>query len=147
MATWHELETAEPEIAAAGWALLSRGIAYLATVRADGAPRVHPVTPIRSGDQLYVSVGSSTVKLPDLRRDPRYALHALPGEDDEEFYISGAVHEESDPAIKRQAHEDAPFTPRHEDPLMAFDIERCLWSRWVNVGQPGTYPVRKVWRP
>jgi hypothetical protein len=49
--------------------------------------------------------------------------------------------------MKRQAHEDAPFTPREEDPLMALDIERCLWSRWVNVGQPGTYPVRKVWRP
>ncbi len=147
MASWRELEAAEPELAAAGWALLGRGIAYLGTVRPDGGPRVHPITPIRSGDELYVSVGSSTTKVRDLRLDARFALHALPGEDDEEFYLAGVVREETDPAVKRQAHEDAIFTPREEDPLMAFDIDRCLWSRWINVGQPDTYPERRVWRP
>jgi hypothetical protein len=147
MATWAELEAAVPDLAEAGWNLLSRGIAYLATVRPDGGPRVHPVTPIRSGDQLYVSLARTTVKHGDLRRDPRFALHALPGEDDEEFYLSGVTRQEPDPTIKRQAHEDAIFTPRDEDPLLAFDIDRCLWSRWVNVGQPDTYPERRIWRP
>ena len=147
MANWAELERAEPELAAAGWALLSKGIAYLGTVRADGAPRVHPVTPIRSGDELYVSVSRTTTKVHDLRRDPRYALHALPGEADEEFYLAGVVREEDDAALKRQAHEDAIFTPEPSDPLMALQIERCLWSRWINVGQPDTYAERRVWRP
>jgi len=147
MATWAELEAAEPELARAGWALLSRGIAYLATVRPDGGPRVHPITPIRSGAELYVSVASATTKIGDLRRDARFALHALPGDDDEEFYLAGVVREEGDPTLKQQAHDDAIFTPKAADPLMAFDIQRCLWSRWVNVGQPDTYPQRRVWRP
>lgn len=147
MASWRELEAAEPELAAAGWALLGKGIAYLGTVRPDGGPRVHPITPIRSGDELYVSVGSTTAKVGDLRRDARFALHALPGEDDEEFYLAGVVREETDPVVKQQAHEDAIFTPQADDPLMAFDIDRCLWSRWINVGQPDTYPERRIWRP
>ena len=146
MANWAELEAAEPDLAAAGWTLLARGIAYLATVRPDGVPRVHPVTPIRSGDELYVSISRTTTKFGDLRRDPRLALHALPGEDDEEFYLAGVVREDTDPIRKRQAHGDAIFTPVAADPLMAFDLERCLWSRWINVGQPDTYPERRVWR-
>lgn len=146
MASWADLEAAEPELGERGWALLARGIAYLATVRPDGGPRVHPITPIRSGEQLYVSVGSQTPKIGDLRRDPRFALHALPGDDDEEFYLAGVVREETDGAVKLQAHEDASFTPTVDDPLLVFEIERCLWSRWVNVGQPDTYPERRVWR-
>ena len=147
MASWRALEEAEPKLAERGWALLGRGIAYLATVRPDGGPRVHPITPIRSGDELYVSIGSNTTKLGDVRQDPRFALHALPGDDDEEFYLAGTLREETDAGVRRQAHEDAIFTPRDGDPLMAFGIERCLWSRWINVGQPDTYPERRVWRP
>ena len=108
---------------------------------------MHPITPIRSGGELYVSVGRTTTKVGDLLLDPRFALHALPGEDDEEFYLAGTVREETDPAVKWQAHQDAIFTPDDGDPLMAFDLDRCLWSRWVNVGQPDTYPERRVWRP
>ncbi len=45
--SWTTLETADPELAAFGAErFTSTGVAYLATVRGDGAPRVYPVTPI-----------------------------------------------------------------------------------------------------
>src|SRR5690349_15360869 len=48
MATWNEFETDAPDIAAAGKQLLYQfgvGLAFLATLRKDGAPRLHPVCP------------------------------------------------------------------------------------------------------
>lgn len=51
-------------------------VAYLATIRADGSPRLHPVTLKRfdRGIGLYMNAGSP--KLNDLLRDPRCTLHA-----------------------------------------------------------------------
>jgi hypothetical protein len=44
-----------PELAAYGAArLLDSEVAYLATVRKDGSPRVHPATPIIGQGRLFV---------------------------------------------------------------------------------------------
>jgi len=51
--TWHVFEEAAPALAAYA---LGR-LAYLATVRPDGGPRVHPVTPI-IGSDMPCTVGS-----------------------------------------------------------------------------------------
>ena len=51
MVTWEEFAVAEPELAEAGCSLLYQfgvGLAFLATVRKDGAPRLHPVCPVLS---------------------------------------------------------------------------------------------------
>jgi len=48
MATWNEFETDAPDIAAAGRQLLYQfgvGLAFLATLRKDGAPRLHRFAP------------------------------------------------------------------------------------------------------
>ncbi len=56
MASWSEMAEHAPEIAAVGQALLDKhGLAYLATVRADGSPRVHPVCPFVIGGRLIVA--------------------------------------------------------------------------------------------
>jgi hypothetical protein len=39
--SWRKFEFAAPELAALGSARLTGRIAYFATIRADGAPRVH----------------------------------------------------------------------------------------------------------
>ena len=44
--SWQSLENNHPELAAFGAERLNGNVAYLATVRQDGSPRVHPVTPI-----------------------------------------------------------------------------------------------------
>jgi hypothetical protein len=44
--SWKLLEEPQPELAAFGAERLNGQVAYLATVRKDGSPRVHPMTPI-----------------------------------------------------------------------------------------------------
>jgi hypothetical protein len=56
--------------------LLDLHIAYLATTAPNGAPRVHPVSPILTEDALYVFMEPTSPKGHDLRRDGRFALHA-----------------------------------------------------------------------
>ncbi len=74
MTDWKTFTQQAPELAAFGKARFSSGVAYLATVRADGSPRVHPVTPI-IGEQLFLFMEPTSPKGDDLRRDDRYALH------------------------------------------------------------------------
>ena len=66
-----------------------QGFGYLATVRCDGGPRVHPVSPVIADGGLFCFVLASP-KRRDLERDGRYALHAYPAENsDDEAYLAG----------------------------------------------------------
>jgi Pyridoxamine 5'-phosphate oxidase len=114
MATWADLATARPEMEAHARELFlieqpdapgPAGLGYLATVRADGGPRVHPVSPAVLDGRLYVYVLLRSPKLRDLQRDGRYALHSWPkpfeddGFDDEEFYLTGRATPVADPEL------------------------------------------------
>jgi hypothetical protein len=61
----------------------SFAVAYLAAVRPDGAPRLHPFCPIIAGGRLFAAIPHSSPKGHDLLRDPRCVIHAMPGRDDE----------------------------------------------------------------
>jgi hypothetical protein len=50
------------------------GLGFLATVRPDGGPRVHPICPLVTPEGLYGFIVPGP-KLKDLRRDSGYALH------------------------------------------------------------------------
>jgi hypothetical protein len=52
-------------------------VAFLATVRADGSPRVHPVAPWLAAGCMFVRMCQTSPKIRDLERDSRYALHSL----------------------------------------------------------------------
>jgi hypothetical protein len=54
MTTWSDFQTAAPDLAAFGQTRFANRVAYLATLRADGSPRLHPVTPIIGGGHLYL---------------------------------------------------------------------------------------------
>jgi hypothetical protein len=103
MLTWGQFERAQPAHAAAGRALLYQvgvGLGYLGTVRRDGAPRVHPVCPILTDTAMYTFLVASP-KRDDLHRDPRYALHAFPTDDNEDaFYVTGVAQPRPDPALR-----------------------------------------------
>lgn len=75
MATWGEFAAAEPQLAAFAADRLAAAPAYLATVRASGAPRVHPVTPIVTADGLFVFMEPTSPKGNDLRERQWFALH------------------------------------------------------------------------
>lgn len=74
MTSWQTFAQQAPELAAFGESRFRSGVAYLGTLRADGGPRVHPVTPI-IGEELYLFMEPTSPKGRDLRRDPRYTLH------------------------------------------------------------------------
>jgi hypothetical protein len=75
MVRWSDFARDVPELAAFGAARLLAGPAYLATVGADGLPRVHPVTPIVAPAGLYVFMEPTSPKGRDLRERRGFALH------------------------------------------------------------------------
>jgi hypothetical protein len=100
MASWTQFAAASPRLAAEIRALFHQygpGLGYLATVRADGGPRVHPISPVITEDGAYCFLLDSP-KRRDLERDGRYALHAFPAEEsDVEAYLSGTARPVTDP--------------------------------------------------
>ena len=147
MATWSDLLEAQPEIGAVGVALLEKhGMAYLATVRADGAPRVHPVCPFVIDGRLYVATPRTSPKARDQLRDPRIVLHLLPGENDDEFRIRGRARAVTDEEARAAIRAAGPHFLKDDDYYFEYDIEEAATAYWEHVGQPGTYPVRRSWR-
>ena len=73
--SWGTLEEKAPELAAFGVSRLHGRVAYLATLRQDGSPRLHPMTPIIGQGHLFVFMEPTSPKGHDLRRDGRYAIH------------------------------------------------------------------------
>jgi hypothetical protein len=155
MARWSDLEAAEPEMAARAFAKppeMFFALAYLATVRPDGGPRVHPFCPIFAGGRLFAAIPRSSPKGNDLRRDGRYVIHALPGENDAEFSLRGAAVEVDDDAVMALVYAAVDASGvggmiesvRH-DAVFEFDIERADAAHWEHVGEPGTHAVRHRW--
>ena len=88
MATWAQFAAARPDLAERGFRHLMIPLAYLATARRDGAPRLHPLSPMFADGRLFVSIMGTSPRRFDLARDGRYSLHALPpmlGPDYDEF--------------------------------------------------------------
>jgi hypothetical protein len=76
MASWAEVVAAAPELAdRVRERFDAHGLAVLATIRADGAPRVSGVEPLFALDELWLGMMPSSRKAADLQRDPRLALH------------------------------------------------------------------------
>lgn len=142
--SWHNLETAQPELAAFGVERFVRfGVAYLATVRADGSPRVHPVTPIVGQGHLFLFMEPTSPKGYDLRRHGRYALHCAVNNssgESGEFFCSGQATLIDDTAIRRLATELATYTPADRYVLYELTVEQAACISY-NDGQP----MRQRW--
>lgn len=77
MTSWNDLHLAAPEFAATCRTRIQRdGIALLASLRADGFPRISGVEPLFHAGELTLGMMPGSRKALDLRRDPRCALHA-----------------------------------------------------------------------
>ena len=76
MATWRDVEQAEPEFAARVQRLFDAGRhKTIATLRADGSPRISGIECEFSDGELRFGSMPGARKSADLRRDPRFALH------------------------------------------------------------------------
>ncbi|NGO71763.1 pyridoxamine 5'-phosphate oxidase family protein [Streptomyces boncukensis] len=101
---WSDVQTAEPDFAKA---VEARFAPYrhhvLGTLRADGAPRLTGIEADFKDGELWLGMMPGSRKALDLRRDPRFALHANPGGGAEmaegDVRVSGRAVEVTDPDV------------------------------------------------
>ena len=142
--SWKDLENEAPELAAFGLKRFATGVAYLATVRQDGSPRVHPVTPIIGQGHLYLFMEPTSPKGHDLRRNKRYALHSAVSDSSGtsgEFLIMGKARFILEPAERSLATQLASYSP--EDRYVLFELS--IESSVSTIYKDGT-SVRQHWR-
>jgi hypothetical protein len=120
-------------MASIGERRLSGRIAYMATLKVDGSPRLHPVRPYIGGGHLYIFIDQNSPKGNDLRDDGRYALHCgmkeLNGLNDE-FLVTGRAREVIDIGIRQKSFK----ITGHEVPdryiLFEFFIDQVLLVKY-----------------
>lgn len=142
---WRDFEAAAPDLAAAGLGLLTQfgpGLAFLATVRPDGGPRLHPFCPVAVDGALWAFVIGSSPKCADLHREPRCAVHSFLGEStDDEFLIRArarAVPEVGDELRARIQGATSANVGAEGESLFELLVERAMLAR---------YEARGVWPP
>ncbi len=147
MASWNEFAQSRPDMAAALTERLTpTPIAFIATVRRDGAPRLHPFCPIFAEGRMLIAVNPTSPKRWDLRREGgRYAMHALPGEHDEEFYCTGQTMFIPEGRLRAATVAAAGHTVHPADWVFELSIEAAMTAYWENWAQPSTYAVRSFW--
>ncbi|WP_229398984.1 pyridoxamine 5'-phosphate oxidase family protein [Micromonospora okii] len=153
MASWSEFAADEPRLADGIRLLMQQygpGFGYLATVRADGGPRVHPVSPVITDEGLFCFVIDSP-KRRDLERDGRYALHSFPPEDsDDEAYVAGHARPVTDQARLTRLAEIGRAAPQVDWRLFEFTVDVAMLARRdqgnpVLPGEGPGHPAVQVW--
>jgi hypothetical protein len=140
-AAWAEFANADPELAAFGRGRIEGRIVYHATLRADGSPRVHPVSPWLAAGLLMVCFRAHSPKVDEIARDGRYAMHSvLPAEDHDgdagEFMIRGWMERVG------------PDHPAARDHRLSFELAyfACGIEEAVATTYPEDAPVYRRWR-
>ena len=144
MKRWCDFASEKPEMAEAGRVLIYQfrvGLGYLATVRRDGGPRLHPVCPVLANGGLYAFIGNHSPKVRDLLRDGRFALHSFPNPElDDEFYVTGRATRVDDAEIRRVVYEAYTATG-------AFTSNDTLFELWLERALHAKYKSRPSWPP
>jgi len=152
--SWKDFTVQQPELARQGAGLLYHygvGLAFLATVRADGGPRAHPMCPLLHDAGLYAFIVPSP-KQRDLHRDGRYAMHSFPLDDNEDaIYLSGLASYVPQPQIRdrlaRQFADERSGSalppPGEEQHLFEFQIQTAMLTRTTGHGDPE--PQHTIW--
>ena len=148
MAAFSDVEADQPEFAARVKACFdAHRHKILATLRADGAPRVSGIEAAFAEGQLWLAGMPRSVKFVDLRRDPRMALHS--GSDEPDTFsadakVSGRAVEVTDPA-ERAAFGTATGSPADGDyELFRIDLDQVVLTA---VAPAKDALVISSWRP
>ena len=139
MASWGEFEAAAADLAAFGARLLGAAPGYLATVRHDGAPRVHPVTPIVGGENLFVFMERTSPKGVDLRERRCYALHSgVPDNSGSggEFFVLGRAAISEDPEDRAVAAAAATYEPADRYILFVLGVDEARCNGYGDIALP-----------
>jgi hypothetical protein len=114
----------------------------LATLRADGSPRVTPLEVGFHFGELWLGMMPDSRKARDLIRDPRCAVQANPGPEDEggDVRVSGRAVEVTDPEVIRRFVAGA-------GPPEPFHLFRVEVTEVVHTQVEGVDLVVRTWRP
>ena len=130
MAAFADVEAEQPEFAARVRTVFdAHRHKILATLRADGAPRVSGIESAFAAGDLWVAGMPRSVKFTDLRRDPRMALHS--GSDEPDVFtadakVSGRAVEVAE-GPSRVAFAEATGNPAGGDyDLFRIDLEQVV---------------------
>jgi Pyridoxamine 5'-phosphate oxidase len=138
VASWGELEAAEPEFASRMRSLMtSRKHLTMATLRRDGSPRISGTEVELVDGQLRIGSMPSAVKAMDLRRDPRVAIHG-PTEDPRS---SAPAAWKGEAKIAGTATEIESDDPAHR---FVIDIQEAVIT---HLNQAGDRLVVESWSP
>jgi hypothetical protein len=150
MARWNEIEGAAPEIAAlARGRIEATGLGLVATLRADGSPRISGVEPSFFDGELLLGMMDGSLKARDLQRDPRFSLHNATADKEVkegDTKISGRVIELADPDEKRE------FLRRFEEangygpPEGPYHLFRLDVTEVVTIKPSGDHLDIDIWR-
>ena len=135
---WSDLEEAAPKLADFGRNRFASGVAFLATTKADGSPRVHPVTPIIGQGRQFLFMEPTSPKGADLRRDGRYALHSSVEDASGgggEFLGEGTAKSVDDRRSRSLAEQSASYEPADKYVLFELTVKRVLSTTYHESGR------------
>lgn len=146
--SWREFQAAEPGFAKTVEERFGRYTHHiLGTLRAAGGPRLTGIESDFKNGELWLGMMPSSRKALDLRRDPRFALHANPGEgngmDGGDVRISGRAIEVTDAETLARYAEEAPDGAVPE----VFHLFRADVREVVRTTIEGDEIVFRIWNP
>lgn len=127
--SWGHFDKSVPDMAYDGAKRLSGRIAFLATIKPDGSPRIHPVRPFIGAGYLFIFIDKASPKGDDLRQDGRFALHCSVHETDGingEFMVTGIARSVTNPQVREQAVKIVGYDVPSRYNLFEFLVESAL---------------------
>jgi len=141
MIRWTAFATEQPELAAWATVRLLLPPAFLATIRSNGTPRVHPVTPVVSTDGLYVFMEPASPKGADLRERRAFALHNGVRDTDGtggELFVAGEGVPVDDPDVRSVVVGAASYEPAERYVLFELLVGEVRANGYGDVELPPT---------
>jgi Pyridoxamine 5'-phosphate oxidase len=142
MASWAEFVAAEPALASRVEQRFGiRKHKTMATLRKDGSPRISGIEVEFADGQLYLGMMPDSLKLHDLERDPRLALHS-PTDDPPPADPRGWAGEAKLAGYAREV--DSPDSPVAGGRRFRIDISEAVLT---HLNEAGDQLVVESWHP
>ena len=151
MASWQEVEAAVPDLAATvRTAFDAHKHKVLATLRADGSPRVSGNEVTFKDGEAWLGMMDRSLKALDLLRDPRLAVHSATADAELKLgdaKLSGRAVEETDAEKKRTFGSDSAEDHEGQQPPEEYHLFRIDIADLsiVRIGDPPDHLVIESW--
>ena len=142
--SWAEFSKHALEIAQFGLSRIDGKVCYLATVRENGFPRIHPVTTLVGDGRCFIFAQPNSSKVKDFQANSIFSLHCSMSDSSGssgEFQISGSVVLSENTSDRLLAESICSYRPS-----ASFLLYELRISEAMSNGYRGGRPNRKKWR-